>query len=65
VLVKVGTLHGIPAYVHMRDSARVAARVDNWLTNGDAPTHARLLRVVTHVVSLVDIVKINCRPGAV
>lgn len=35
----------------MRDSARVAARVDNWLTNGDAPTHARLIRGVTNAAT--------------
>jgi hypothetical protein len=40
-----------PTYVHIRDSARAAARVDRWLTNGDAPTHARLLRGVAHSAS--------------
>jgi hypothetical protein len=49
-----------PAYVHMRDSAWVAARVDNWLTNGDARTYARLLRGVAHVVSFGRLCDESC-----
>lgn len=42
-------------HVHMRGSARAAARADKWSTEGDAPTPAWSIGRVAHVESFEKI----------